>query len=589
MSKSEDYLDHLLKGVSGGGDDDLLDLSDDGSSGVMDVSDRENNSVDLLDPADDFTLQKEEQSISMGRSKSEDDFLKDFERELLDADDTDHFLEEFEKEMNRNETEPKPVAADKPMMDDIDGILNSAKSRMEEETPESNLGDMMVNTIDEPLDGGEFDQSLGDMLDGLGSLGMEGTSEMQEAEEKSAGAAEAAEETTAEDTLSQFTDDSDLMALLNEESDFSGLMESETQEAGNETGDTAADLGQFSDEGLESLLKEDSFDEMVEEPEAEEDTKKKKKGKKKKEKKVKEAKEKGAAEKQSLFDKLGKILFGEEEDEEPEKTGNTEADIANISAIEETSDESLALLKELGSEPSSSAPAEEDEKAKKKKEKEQKAKEKKEKKEQKAKEKKEKKEKEKAKKPKKEKKPKPPKEPDRTPPLPKGPVILIFVMAASILALVMLGTNLLGYSNAFAEAKDAYADKDYKTAFAAVSGMEIKESDLENYEKYRIMALVSSEYEAYDSMMNAEIYDMALDSLVRTVGRYEKYKEDAAVYGCLDDLNALEANAEETLLNTFGVSKDRAVELYSYSDREEYSRELYQILKEAGLEKVTEE
>lgn len=270
MSKSEDYLDHLLKGVSGGGDDDLLDLSDDGSSGVMDVSDRENNSVDLLDPADDFTLQKEEQSISMGRSKSEDDFLKDFERELLDADDTDHFLEEFEKEMNRNETEPKPVAADKPMMDDIDGILNSAKSRMEEETPESNLGDMMVNTIDEPMDGGEFDQSLGDMLDGLGSLGMEGTSEMQEAEEESAGAAEAAEETTAEDTLSQFTDDSDLMALLNEESDFSGLMESETQEAGNETGDTAADLGQFSDEGLESLLKEDSFDEMVEEPEAEE-------------------------------------------------------------------------------------------------------------------------------------------------------------------------------------------------------------------------------------------------------------------------------------------------------------------------------
>ncbi len=46
-------------------------------------------------------------------------------------------------------------------------------------------------------------------------------------------------------------------------------------------------------------------------------------------------------------------------------------------------------------------------------------------------------------KPKKEKKPK---EVDNTPPLPKGPVIAIVLMAVSLFAFVMIVTNLLGVS-----------------------------------------------------------------------------------------------------------------------------------------------
>jgi hypothetical protein len=39
----------------------------------------------------------------------------------------------------------------------------------------------------------------------------------------------------------------------------------------------------------------------------------------------------------------------------------------------------------------------------------------------------------------------------------------------------------------------------------------------------------------------------------------------------------------------FGISEDRAMELYRLEDREEYSAELYAILKEADLEKETTE
>ena len=167
--------------------------------------------------------------------------------------------------------------------------------------------------------------------------------------------------------------------------------------------------------------------------------------------------------------------------------------------IEDLTDDNLALLQALegGGQELDDIPekSEIDEKARKKQEK-------KEKKEQKKKEraaKREQKKQEKANRPKKEKKPKKPKEPDNTPPLPKAPVILCFVMAGSLLALVVIGTNLFGYSNSVAEAQKSYDLGDYESAFARLSGMEIKEADIEIYEKSRILAYASGEFRAYQS------------------------------------------------------------------------------------------
>ena len=102
------------------------------------------------------------------------------------------------------------------------------------------------------------------------------------------------------------------------------------------------------------------------------------------------------------------------------------------------------------------------------------------------------------------------------------------------------------------------------------------------------MALVSSEYEAYETFMQAEFYDMALDCLVRTIGRYEKYKADAELYGCLEELNALALKAEEVLVTTFHITREDAVAYYNYQYRQDYSIQLQKVIKAAGLEKVTE-
>ena len=275
-----------------------------------------------------------------------------------------------------------------------------------------------------------------------------------------------------------------------------------------------------------------------------------------------------------ILEGLGDINLEEEMEAESAPEAETETESAQV---EELSEDNISLLKELDDIGSSEEAAPEEDAGKKKEKKKEK------------KEKKPKPKKEKKPKPKKEKKPKPPKVPDNTPPLPKKPVFMIFLLVASVVALIMVGTNLFGYANHLKDAKNAYSKKHYSETFSYVSGLEMKKKDEEIYHKYQVMALVSSELEAYESFMDAKLYDLALDCLVRTVGRYEKYSEDAEIYGCIDELNALELEAETILGETFGVTKQEALDFYSYKSRKEYSAALLNVIEEAGMIKVTEE
>ena len=259
-------------------------------------------------------------------------------------------------------------------------------------------------------------------------------------------------------------------------------------------------------------------------------------------------KEEKKPKKQGFLAKLSKLLFGDDEPDEEEISG-----MQAEPAVTEMSMDDMDILKEL------EGSSDDDKKGKKEKKKKEKK-----------------------------KKPKPPAEPDNTPPLPKVPVILVFVMAASILVLVLAGTHLLGYSNSFADADQAFAEGRYSDAFQAVAGEKVKEKDMDTYEKYRITAMVSAEYEAYESMMDAEVYDMALDSLIRTVQRYDKYLQDAETYGCRGEFDKIESAAETALQQDFGLTAEDARTMYALSNKETYSREIYKVLEKAGLSEVTE-
>lgn len=204
--------------------------------------------------------------------------------------------------------------------------------------------------------------------------------------------------------------------------------------------------------------------------------------------------------------------------------------------------------------------------------------------------KKEKKKKEKKPKKAKEKKPKQPKKPkekkpkevDLSPPLPKIPVVLIFVMSFSVMVFVVLSSNLLGYSTSMTDAKAAYYSYDYVGAYEKLAGLTAKEQDAEFVEQVRLLALVQEKLVNGDGLYRAGQYTMALDSYICALGRYDVNYSQASEYQIAKEYEDLEKQIVIQLQETFDVTADSAREIYGLRDRTEYTCRVYELVKNAG-------
>lgn len=569
MSESENYLDELLRAV--------------GTEKTKEEEPAETLEENLEDELDGISAEDEETAERVDEISEDDAFLLDFERELGE-DDADGFLRGFERELTEDDAKPlvddgvleKTTDVEKLLSDELlfsETPLSDEPMSADAETPVAETLDAIETPADEtPLadsmempdsaETADDTPSLSDvpssedglpLTDGLSlsdELPPEDKPEQADSQPEPEEGAEAGEMGEAgEMEEMEETDSNPILDDIDQMMGEIDIAEEETPGAADDGQPQVVEmdgLTDFTDLFADDAAQPDESD--VPEADASADGGKGKKGKK--EKKKKEDGADGGGD--SFMAKLTKVLFGEDDDGE-----EAEED-------EQTKEERKAALLEAKK-------AKKEEKEKKKKEKQEK-----------------KPKKEKEPKPKKEKKPKPPKEPDRTPPLPKVPVALVFVMAISLIILVLAGTKLSGYTNSFSEAEKAYVQGSYTEAFEAVAGVSAKDADTDDYNKYRIAALVGGEYEAYESMMEAGVYDMALDSLIRTVGRYDKYVWDAEVYGCKSELDKIEADAETALSEVFGVSVETAREIYAIGDKTEYSAEIYRILSSAGYTEVAQ-
>ena len=189
----------------------------------------------------------------------------------------------------------------------------------------------------------------------------------------------------------------------------------------------------------------------------------------------------------------------------------------------------------------------------------------------------------KEKKPKKEKEPKKPKEVDLSPPLKKAPVILIVVMAASVLILILLFTNLTGYSNKISEAKEAYAVQDYVGAYEKLSGLKTKEEDAEFYQQMMLLARVQGELLNGDSLYGLGQYTMSLDSYICALGRHDVNYTEATAYHVQGEYDFLAEQIQTQMSEKFGVSAETAREIYALDSRTEYTKRIRDIVKGLGL------
>ena len=553
MANTEDYLDSLLNSINN-----------------TNMSGKKSKSYSGSDPYDNASeafrkFEREQEYKREQRKKREEEqrFLQEFEGEL-EQEDVDDFLRQFELELaEEEENEANESVNTQSSVDENAGnVADAVSDAVENSTAGSSATSEQTVSGDTQAaaqaDNAEFFENLEEIVSDASANDTDqgtpqGTSKQGEmsgvSDEGAAQEAQSSEpEYAKEEPIGELDSaNADLLELLNgvegdaDLSEIGDLLNADSNDI------TLQETGAAYDEGVKAASSGSTATGTKEKADDEKKKSKKKKG---------------------FFAKLAATLFGEEE----ESTDVEHVEVPESQDLENISDENLQILKELEAAEQAGAAKEDKKQAKKDKKKAKK-------------EKKEKEPKEKKPRKKREKKVKEPKpeEPDNTPPLPKKPVILIFLMAFSILALVLLMMKLSGKNSYIDTAKQAMDNGDYVEAYEQLSGLDLKGNDQKLYKEVSTMAAVQEQYQAYLTLMGADKYDLALDALVRGIGRYDKGLDNAKKYGREGEMNHLKDQLEEALDQQFGMNTDDARKLYKIKDREEYSKEIQKIIQKMNL------
>ena len=188
----------------------------------------------------------------------------------------------------------------------------------------------------------------------------------------------------------------------------------------------------------------------------------------------------------------------------------------------------------------------------------------------------------KAPKPKKEKKPK---EPDNSPKIPISIIATFLVLSISIIGVVLVGMTFTGLKRHMAQARELFDQGNYIAAYEKLNGYDFRSDEkvelLRN--QSRTLADLQQCQDEYTTFMNYKMYNYALDSLIKGLGRYEKYKDDAVEYGIADEYDAFGNSIIIELEQDFGLTVDEAMAIYKQPNRHYYTIELRKVLRKLGL------
>ena len=585
MSTTEDYLDQLLRSASGAGNDDTGELDSELQSEENIIPLESSIEEDKSTFEDDYSLEQtmempsdEGLSLEQAMEMSVDDVLNEMENQGDNVEIESHV--EVSEDNNSGMMSEEAIAdmlaaseseeAESTIVEPEEPFESAIEEDVEAETPEDNNNEMMseeaiaamfaANESAEAVDDAEELVPLEDSLEPVEEPAEISLDDML---------ADMREETT-EAMPEDFS-------ILSEETEVGEQLEIEAEsEADSEGSDSILDLLNMmsEDEDLKDigdLLKsdEDSYfnmsdDELFNEPPAEDE---------------------GIQQEPEEIDQgfFGK-LFGTKKAE----TGKTK------------NDENKQIIKEVEEEIK-----EEDHKAEKKSKKKKSKKEKSKKnvelkgseEEQEGEEGKESQsnKKRKKEKKKKEKKVKTPKEKEilpKEPPLPKKPVILIMLMAASILALVLISNRVIDYQSTISKADSSFINRNYEQAYENIIGVNVKEEDKQLYDRIRVMMKLEAKYNMYLSHIEQNEYDEALNDLIMGVIKYDQYKKEAEELGISQAFDDELALIEEQLNVVFGVDADQARNWYHTLSALDYTEMVRNVVKAAGYtveESETEE
>lgn len=157
---------------------------------------------------------------------------------------------------------------------------------------------------------------------------------------------------------------------------------------------------------------------------------------------------------------------------------------------------------------------------------------------------------------------------------------IVFVFFGLVVILVLVSTNLFSYSLSVKNATNYFDRQRYTQAYNEVYGIDIKDEDIELYDKIMTVMFVNKQLNSYNNYYHMRKYPEALDSLLKGLERYDKYVELATMLGIKTDLDYVRNQMIAELYNVFSLSEEEAINILNNENQLEYSIAVYDVVLE---------
>ena len=150
--------------------------------------------------------------------------------------------------------------------------------------------------------------------------------------------------------------------------------------------------------------------------------------------------------------------------------------------------------------------------------------------------------------------------------LPIKMVVRIFILAFSILALLLIVVEIIPTMWTAADARNAFYKKEYRTAYEEMTGKKLSQKDQRLYEKARLVASMQQRYDAYTSYTALQMPVEALDSLLSGYLFWQQEADVITEYDATSEMDAVKYQILNTLYDTYQLTEDDVRQINALDD-----------------------
>lgn len=155
--------------------------------------------------------------------------------------------------------------------------------------------------------------------------------------------------------------------------------------------------------------------------------------------------------------------------------------------------------------------------------------------------------------------------------LPKKKVIPVCILCFSLGVVITLCAFLMPSAFDKKKAKEQYDQHNYEETYSLLKGHSLNEKEQLMYDRTVTLLQEERKLDSYNNYMLLDMKPEALNALVQGVKKYDELSEKASELDVTNELDDIYYQIVNELNNSFGVSIDKARQWISIEDVEEYS------------------